>query len=764
MTPDQLQTARAAQWHQNASPLLTLDDAQAWLDRQGLCLFLPRHAQLPSPAPSFVEACFGQTTATPPRAAIETASELMTRLVKERHAVPLNLFGTLSEQPDFLATPETLPWIASVRGDRDWKSAPAGRTSPLLMEIWKLLEKKGALEVAEICSTLGREVTETAVLRGLVELWGSLRVVPTYEQGGATVWNLLKADYPKQLAAGANTSQVTALSALISFYLQSAVAATGEEIEVFLSPLTARSRIREVVHGLTATRQIDTVALGTQTLLHNAGGLPEFAVPPEAETETPTETADSETLPTEARPQRTAFDRRPPRPVRPVRKDAEKDTQEDRPAFRRPAAADRPAVRNPRGDRPFPPKDRGERLGERPGYRPGPKRFAAGNQGSRPARPQREGAAGGFQRPPFGKRPFPAHPRSEEAGSESRPYRKPFDRPRPAREQGEGQERRPFPSKKPFGARPGKPAGKFGPKPGGFRPGVKPAGSFGNDRPQREGSGGGFERPTFGKRFGAPRPPSEDGGSAPRKPFSGERKSFGDKKPFTPRSGKFGGKPGSRPYPKRGEGRASRPPAGPREGRGEGGERPPFRRTPPRGEDRPRREASDGGFQRPSFGKRFGAPRPPREGGERGPGKPFTGERKPFSDKRKSFGDKPRFAPKSSGPKSSGPDRSGPAQSGSDRPRPDRQTSGRPAGGADGGERTSSRPPSRLSKPGSGFRSGSGFKSGPGSRPGGRPGGRSGFGAKRPPQGGKPFPRPGARKPGPPKPGPRKPRNEDRSE
>jgi len=368
LTTEQLQTARLAHWHQNANPILTLDDATAWLDQTGLCLFLPRPTQLPAPTPSFVEACLGEANATPARPAIETATELVTRLVNNRALVPLNLLGLVSEQPDFLVTPEILPYLLSLRGDRDWKAAPAGRTSPLVTEIWKLLDKKGSLEITEIRGELGRELTEAAVLRGLVELWTAFRVLPTYEAGQPTRWNLFKADYAKQLATGANTAQTTALSLLISLYLQSALGATGEEIETFLSPLASRSRIREVVHGLTATRQLATIAFGTKTLIHIEGTLPEFAEPePPAAPEVPQTYEAAADQP-----------RRAPRSDRGT--DRSSSERRPRPSFQR---DDRPA-RKSFGERSAP------RDGERPrradSDRPRSQRFAADGE-RRPARP-----------------------------------------------------------------------------------------------------------------------------------------------------------------------------------------------------------------------------------------------------------------------------------------------------------------------------------------------------------------------------------------
>jgi hypothetical protein len=59
LTAEQLQAVRAERWRQKSNPVLTLEDAAAWLNTTGLCLFLPRRNQFLAPAPSFVEACSG---------------------------------------------------------------------------------------------------------------------------------------------------------------------------------------------------------------------------------------------------------------------------------------------------------------------------------------------------------------------------------------------------------------------------------------------------------------------------------------------------------------------------------------------------------------------------------------------------------------------------------------------------------------------------------------------------------------------------------
>ena len=130
MTAEQLQAARAAHWRQKQNPLLTLEDAERWLEQHPLCLYLPRRAQLPAPAPSFVEACMGSAQATPGAAAIEQAQGLLTRLVASGSVVALNLLGAVSEQPDFLAHSQALPYVLCLRADADWKHAPQKSSGP----------------------------------------------------------------------------------------------------------------------------------------------------------------------------------------------------------------------------------------------------------------------------------------------------------------------------------------------------------------------------------------------------------------------------------------------------------------------------------------------------------------------------------------------------------------------------------------------------------------------------------------------------------
>ena len=273
---------------QNGHGALTLDDARTWIEETGLCLFLPRRQFSTSTAPSFVEAVAGRQSSTPDAKHIALAEDLLVRLETDGIAVRLNLLGQPGEQPDFVVAGWVLPYVYALRGDRDWRRSPqltgSRAVSPLATQAYKLLEQ-GDATLADLKHSLGREVTESAVLRAITELWQQLRIIPVVSAPGVSAkWQLLRHRFQKAIAEGASTSQVTAISVLASIYLQAVIAASMEDVELFLAPLTARSKVREVLRGLVATRQVHTISLGHAPHYYVAGTLPEFAVPQTAYT------------------------------------------------------------------------------------------------------------------------------------------------------------------------------------------------------------------------------------------------------------------------------------------------------------------------------------------------------------------------------------------------------------------------------------------------------------------------------------------------
>ena len=612
----------------------------------------------------------------------ETVNRMLARMVAEGSAVPLNLLGSTTGEPDYICSSQAFSFVYTLRGDKGWKTEPAQtgsmRVSPLAAKVYEALKEKGASTLSDLSNEVREGVVDSAVLRALSELWAIQRVIPVPSADGEpTKWELMTGRFVRHLKAGANAGQPTALSALLSLYLSQTVAASSDEMEIYLSPLAARSRVREVVSGLAATRQLDSLVVEGKTLMHIAGALNDLP-----SDETPASAG------VQQRSRYEADDRRHMDEARAARGEAPFERKSKYP------------VRKPMGAR-----AEGERSGRPGGPRPG---------GPRPSSPR----PGGFQRPRPGgfgaprtddreRRPFTR--RDEGAAAPGKPrneFARPWDEDRRPAAEGEsaetpqaytpressGGERRPFTgsggyrpafsgARKPFGDRPSSGERRpFTPREGGGerRP-FTPREGGGERRPFTPREGGGERRP-FTPREGGGRPftPRGDG---ERRPFTpreggGERRPFtpreggGERRPFTPREG------GGRPFTPRGDG--ERRPFTPREGGGErrpftpregGGERRPFtpregggRPFTPRGdgerrpftpregggERRPFTPREGGGERRPFTPREGGRPFTPREGG----GRPFTprgdGERRPFTP-REGGGERRPFTPREGG-------------------------------------------------------------------------------------------------------------------
>ena len=283
MTEEQLEASRAERMRLNGAGSFTFEDARTWLEETGLCLFLPRKQFSTFVAPTFVEAVAGERNPAPAAKVVALAEDLLVRLENDGVAVRLNLLGQPGEQPDFVVASWVLPYVYALRGDRDWRRSPqltgSRAVSQLAIQAYKHLEAADAT-IPQLKHALGREVTESAVLRAITELWQQLRIIPVISAPGRTPqWQLLRVRFQKAIAEGASTSQVTAISVLASIYLQAVITASMEEVELFLAPLTARSKVREVLRGLVATRQVHTISMGHAPQFYVAGTLPEFTAP-----------------------------------------------------------------------------------------------------------------------------------------------------------------------------------------------------------------------------------------------------------------------------------------------------------------------------------------------------------------------------------------------------------------------------------------------------------------------------------------------------
>jgi len=655
-TADQLAAARLTHWHQNAEPILTINMLRDWLNASGLVLYTPRAQQIPSPAPSFVEAILGTPNAAPTLAETDEPRSLLARLIADGGAVPLNLLGnptgTGTETPDFIVSPLAFPYIFTLRGDKAWKQPPttsgAAKVSPLALATYNVLVERITMSAYDLATQLGKEVTEAAVLRALTELWQHLRVLPIPQpDGAATLWELTTTRFTKQIKAGANAGQPTALSALTSLYLGQAIVATEDDVETFLSPLAGRSRIRDVVHALMSARQLETIAIEGRTVLHVNGDLPEFlavALPASEEGETidvaaegegESESGESESgerikkfIP---KPRKTGTGYIAKPGAKPYSSEASgrerrpftrESNRPDRPSFTKPWAeekADRLAAsRTPSNVGGEDETGSSERRQDTP--RPYTRKPSFDREGKRPYTPRPSFGS----RPAYGSKPSfgsdrPAFRRDSESG-DARPPRKTFSGPGSFDRSDSRPPRRDFGDSRP-------PRRDFGDS----RP---PRRDFGDSRPPRREftprpEGGNDSRPprrTFGDKpaFGGPRTP---GSFSPRPPREGGAPRFGSKPAF------------SRDRDDRG---------GERSGRGERPSGPPFRKfDAPRG-DRPARSFSDRPASdrpaRPFSSDRGDRPARPysSDRGDR-PARPYSSDRgdrpsRPFSSDR---GDRP---------------------------------------------------------------------------------------------------------------------------
>ncbi len=656
-TAQQLAAARLAHWRHNADPILTINMLRDWLNTSGLVLYTPRAAQLPAPAPSFIEATLGAANAAPTLAATEQSRSLLSRLILDGGAIPLNLLGNPTgigtETPDFIVSPLAFPYIFTLRGDKAWKQPPttsgATKVSPLALNAYTLLSeraKDSGLSAYDLATQLGKEVTETAVLRALTELWQHLRVLPVPQpDGAATLWELTTTRFTKQIKAGANAGQPTALSALISLYLGQAIVASEEEIETFLSPIAARSRIRDVIHALLSARQLETVAVEGRTVLHVTGELPAFlavVTPARDDIDSLVVTSESDAVETAEAPARitkfipkprkvgTGFVTKPgrntedvptPRERRPFTRESNRP---DRPSFTKPweeekadrlAAAQSPsnvqedgeAGTRPKTPRTYDRKPSSDRAGKRPPFGSKP---SFGNKPSFGSKPRFSG-----ERPPF-KSDRPTFRRNE-GSRDSRPPRREFT-PRPYNDRAAGDSTTDRP-RKTFS----KP-GTFGRKREGFAGKPSFSGDSSDTRPPR-------------RDYGDSRPPRREFTSRPDRDSSDSRpprRTFGDR----PGKPSFSGprKPGSfsaRPQHSfdsgdRTSGFAPRKSFS-RDSRGEGRD--------------PRSEGRAGRPDGPPF-RKFDAPRGPRPSRTKGdfdskPSGSF-GEKKPYSKPASGFGAK----------------------------------------------------------------------------------------------------------------------------
>jgi 23S rRNA pseudouridine2605 synthase len=272
MTPDELFQFRRDKWRVSGNPVRTLDDARSFIESAGFCLLYPGSSVL---VPTFIGAWLGSDERLPSQreaykdSRTQEATDLMVRLLRDKSAYEANLGD---ENNAFLLSASVFPYFYALVGDRNPRQAPrAGPrslNSQLACDAYQIIHRKGPISKLNLLEELGKGISVPALDRALAELWSKLRItrVDYHEREGAS-WDVLYRWAPEAVSEGVNCSVSSALSALISKYLDCMIAADETEIETFLGNFVPRSRVREAVNALLAARELSFLLVGHRSLI-----------------------------------------------------------------------------------------------------------------------------------------------------------------------------------------------------------------------------------------------------------------------------------------------------------------------------------------------------------------------------------------------------------------------------------------------------------------------------------------------------------------
>ena len=273
MTDLELQQLRREKWRLDGKSIRTIESARAFVEDVGMCFMYPQRPALL--VPTFIGAFVGSDERLPewqhafkePRAA--DATGLMVRLLREKTAFEANLS---EENNGFLVAASVFPYLYALTGERNPKLAPkAGTRSPysqLACDAFAVIQRDGALSKQKLLEKLGGGLSIAALDKALAELWSKLRLTRVdYSPAEGSVWDLLYRWAPDAVKEGVQLSVPEALSALVSKYLDCVIAVEQSEIEVFFGKFVARSKVKDAVNALLATREVSFVHVAGKAML-----------------------------------------------------------------------------------------------------------------------------------------------------------------------------------------------------------------------------------------------------------------------------------------------------------------------------------------------------------------------------------------------------------------------------------------------------------------------------------------------------------------
>ena len=223
-----------------------------------------------APLPTLIGAVAGTDQRLPFRAqAFEdprsrTAEEFADRLVRNKMALEAVYQGEV-----MLLAPDIFPFYYALVSDQRPEQPPKtrrGAQSALTEHAFRAITDRGALTRDDLIEQLGGALSESAMDRVLQDLRAALKIARTV--GGSEAgekWDLYLRLAPEAIQQGRYMSEPEALSAIISKYLDCAIAASKQEIEDFIAPIAARSRVAELLKTLTNARHFRQISDGTNS-------------------------------------------------------------------------------------------------------------------------------------------------------------------------------------------------------------------------------------------------------------------------------------------------------------------------------------------------------------------------------------------------------------------------------------------------------------------------------------------------------------------
>jgi hypothetical protein len=284
MTDLELHQARAEKWHLNGQPVRTLDEAREFIESVGFCSMYPLRP--PVLVPTFVGAWVGADDRLPTwqhafeDSRAQAATELMVRLLRDRAAFEANLFG---ENNNFLIAASVFPYFYALVGERNPKQppkpGPRSEYSQLAADAFDII-RRAPISKLKLQGALGRETSLAALDRALSELWSKLRITRVdYSPDEGSTWDVLYRWAPEPVREGIGLSIPEALSALVTKYLDCAVAAEQAEVETFFGNFVPRSRVKEAINALLAARELSFARIGDKSMIQVTPAKPLYTPP-----------------------------------------------------------------------------------------------------------------------------------------------------------------------------------------------------------------------------------------------------------------------------------------------------------------------------------------------------------------------------------------------------------------------------------------------------------------------------------------------------